>query len=108
MHYTKEKYDLQIIENAHIIEFASLIKDLSYSNLELSINPYNCLRIDKNTHKLIDDKKLFFDNKGNLIKHNNKIVTFGYLDIKNFPERTKKIFNDYLRQVNQLIQINKS
>ncbi len=101
-HYTKEKFNLNIIENAHIFSLASLVKNLSYDDLKLSVNPYNCLRIDRNTHKIIDDKKYFFDTNGNLIKQNKQIVCKEYLDMENLPKETKKILNKYWQSSNLL------
>ncbi len=61
-----------LIESAHIISFSSLVEKKDKKAILKSIDPYNCLRIDRNTHKLYDDKSRYFDLNGNLVTISNK------------------------------------
>ena len=61
-----------LIESAHIIPFASLVEKKDKKAILKSIDPYNCLRIDRNAHKLYDDKSRYFDLNGNLVTISNK------------------------------------
>ena len=96
LHSTIEKYNLKCIENAHIIPLSELVNNISYKNLIDAINPYNCLRIDSNTHTLFDKNEIYFNNKGDVILKNNKIIKNNYLDLKNMPTETKKFYEAYL------------
>ncbi len=61
-----------LIESAHIISFASLVEKKDKKAILKSIDPYNCLRIDRNAHKLYDDKSGYFDLNGNWVENSNK------------------------------------
>ncbi len=60
-----------LIESAHIIPFASLVEKKDKKAILKSIDPYNCLRIDRNAHKLYDDKSGYFDLNGNWVENSN-------------------------------------
>lgn len=90
LHSTKQKIILELIDNAHIIKFSDLVNNGQYKD---AINPYNCLRIDKNMHTLFDKNKIFFTKNGNIKDLHNKVVQTEYLDIENMPIQTLKFFN---------------
>lgn len=87
LHSTIEQLNLSVIENAHIIPFCKYKQDLSKEAMLEVINPFNCLRIDKNMHKLFDDHIIHFDDKGYLYDKNFQQVRT-CLDIKNIPHQT--------------------
>ncbi len=95
---TSEPFNLKIIENAHIISFASLLSKSTFESLTDAINPYNCLRIDTATHKLIDNDNYYFDKEGNLLNGKGEIVKQNYLDIKKIPYQSRIFFNSYLNK----------
>ena len=90
---TNLNFDLDIIQNAHIIPFARLVKLEEYKK---AIDPYNCLRINADTHLLYDRKqRIYFDLEGNIkYKNNDEIYWENYLNIYDMPEATK----EYLRE----------
>ena len=98
---TSEPFNLKIIENAHIISFASLLSKSTFESLTDAINPYNCLRIDAATHKLIDNDNYYFDKEGNLLNGKGEIVKQNYLDIKKIPYQSRIFFNSYLNTLNK-------
>lgn len=85
---TTTKYDLSLVENAHIIPFSTLVKIKTYDSLKDAINPYNCLRINSDIHKLFDKNIIKFDLKGNLLDRHNKIQKSSYLKVDIFPKQT--------------------
>lgn len=87
-----------VVESAHIISFSKLTNDiLNYKNLELSVNPYNCLRISSDHHSAFDKGKIIFDLEGNVLnKQSKKIIQKHYLDINNIPFQTIEILKEYL------------
>ena len=85
---TTTKYDLSLVENAHIIPFSTLVKIKTYDSLKDAINPYNCLRINSDIHKLFDKNIIKFDLKGNLLDRHNKIQKSSYLKVNIFPKQT--------------------
>ena len=82
-----------LLVNAHIISFAKLVDLNTRESLLMAINPYNVLRIDRNTHTLFDDNEITFDTNGNKISRENKISK-DFLDIKKLDLETIKILND--------------
>lgn len=90
---TTENYTLDTIKNAHIIPFSDLFNELTYSSLKDAINPYNCLRIDGNTHDRFDKKKILFLKDGSITDREGNLIKEKYLDINNMPLETKKFFN---------------
>ena len=100
LHSTTLMNNLSMYDNAHIIKFSTLIDTLKYEDLFDAINPYNCLRIEKNIHKLFDDKNIFFNINGDIINKDKKILHKEYLNMKNMPIETKKYFIKYLNQQN--------
>ena len=80
--------DPNIIDNAHIIQFSNLIESKQYLD---AIDPFNCLRIDANTHKMFDRLKIYFDQDGNIRDIlDNHIKVKNYLDISKIPQKTKE------------------
>ena len=76
------------IDNAHIIQFSNLIESKQYLD---AIDPFNCLRIDANTHKMFDRLKIYFDQDGNIRDIlDNHIKVKNYLDISKIPQKTKE------------------
>ena len=90
---TLQEHHKTIIDNAHIISFASLIGTKSRENILKSIDPYNCLRIDKNSHALYDNKTIYFDLEGNIIQSNGTKIP--YLNMNLLAQKQKK----YLEQI---------
>ncbi|MGL4951159.1 MAG: MAG4270 family putative restriction endonuclease [Mycoplasma sp.] len=85
---TIKKYNLKIIENAHIKSVSSCIIQNTEQSLLDAINPYNCLRIPSNAHTLIDNDRHYIDIKGNLLDGLNKMKIQEYVDIQNLPKQT--------------------
>ena len=65
----------------------------SRENILKSIDPYNCLRIDKNSHALYDNKTIYFDLEGNIIQSNGTKIP--YLNMNLLAQKQKK----YLEQI---------
>lgn len=101
LHSTTEKYNLKTVQNAHIFPVSKAVNNINYENLVEAINPYNCLRIDSNTHILFDNNKIFFNEKGDVILKNNEVLKNNYLDLKNMPKETKNFFNTYLSHLDK-------
>ncbi len=97
LHSSIFKYNLKSVQNAHIIPFSECVKQWTIESLSDSINPYNCLRIDSNTHKLFDECEISFNQDGKIIDHDGNIKN-QYLDIDNMPFHTKEFFNKYLQE----------
>lgn len=97
LHSTVKKGNLFQYDNAHIIPFAKSVNKLTYNDLYDAINPYNCLRIDKNIHHGFDKREIHFDLNGNIIGKNKKIILANYLDIKNMPNQTMEYFKRYIK-----------
>ena len=90
---TLKEFPKTIIDNAHIISFASLVETKSKDNILKAIDPYNCLRIDKNTHALFDDQSIYFDLEGNIVWLNGDKTL--YLNMNLLTQKQKK----YLEQI---------
>ena len=96
LHSTTKLNNISFYDNAHIIPFSTSIKTLKYEDLFDAINPYNCLRIEKNIHKLFDDKSINFNINGDVVNRNNEILIEEYLNMNNMPKETKVYFKKYL------------
>lgn len=103
IHSANNKQDLKIIENAHIIQFASLIKSNNYQSLLQAIDPFNCLRVEKNIHAMYDANKIYFDLNGNVIDSITKTILYrNYLNLNNMAFKTI----NYISLSNKLLSRN--
>ena len=83
-----------VIESAHIFSFAEAIRKKEYYK---AIDPFNCLRLDRNIHALFDRLKIYFDEDGNVCSSvNNEIWISKYIDIENMHSKTKEYFNEQI------------
>ena len=97
-----ESKDPDLIENAHILSFSNAFKTKQYRK---TIDPFNCLRIDKNTHALFDKLKIYFDKDGNVCSStDHEIWIANYIDIKNMHSKTKKYFESQTKKTNKTIK----
>ena len=97
-----ESKDPDLIENAHILSFSNAFKTKQYRK---TIDPFNCLRIDKNTHALFDKLKIYFDKDGNVCSStDHEIWIPNYIDIKNMHSKTKKYFESQTKKTNKTIK----
>ncbi|MGL4951592.1 MAG: MAG4270 family putative restriction endonuclease [Mycoplasma sp.] len=91
---TIAKFNLKEIDNAHIKSVETCIIEKTEKSLIEAINPYNCLRIPTNAHRLIDKSKYYINIKGDLVDNLSKIREESYIDINNLPRQTIKFIND--------------
>lgn len=65
-----------------------------------AIDPYNCLRINADTHLLYDRKqRIYFDLEGNIkYKNNHEIYWENYLNIYDMPEATKEYLKEQFKE----------
>ena len=83
-----------VIESAHIFSFAEAIRKKEYYK---AIDPFNCLRLDRNIHALFDRLKIYFDEDGNVCSSvDNEIWISKYIDIENMHSKTKEYFNEQI------------
>ncbi len=99
LHHTTIKNNLAQIENAHILQFSKLVNNGTYDSLRMSIDPFNCLRIDSSIHVLWDKNEIGFNSSGDIVM-NNAIIKKEYLDMNEIKKNkgTKKYFDIYLSE----------
>lgn len=88
-------YDNVVIQSCHIIPFAELVNSNEYSKLLEAIDPFNCLRLDANTHIRYDKHHIYFDENGMLVdvKHNNEKIKF--LNLETLPNKSIEYIKKY-------------